>query len=145
MEGMVAELEGRLLPTTILVRRLIAEGGPVDAVIEFDPRLGEARAAPHVNAWPGGCVQPGIVAVALATSRPFAMISADRAGHRRARPPLTLVLAVAHHEPLVYVDPDSAWSLLETDASVGEHGRGRSTLTFPSVMPSCVACSRFGC
>jgi GH15 family glucan-1,4-alpha-glucosidase len=49
MEGMVAELEGRLLPTTVLVRRLIAEGGPVDAVIEFDPRLGEARAAPRVE------------------------------------------------------------------------------------------------
>ena len=40
-EAMIAEVAGRLLPSTLLVRRLTAEGGPVEAVIEFDPRLGE--------------------------------------------------------------------------------------------------------
>ena len=43
-EGMVAEVGGRLLPATMLVRRLTAPDGPVEAVIDFDPRLG--RAAP---------------------------------------------------------------------------------------------------
>ena len=46
-EGMVAEITGRLLPSTLLVRRLSAEGDPVRAVIEFDPRLGERRHRPH--------------------------------------------------------------------------------------------------
>ena len=44
-EAMVAEVAGRLLPATVLVRRLSAETGPVDAVIEFDPRLGVQRRA----------------------------------------------------------------------------------------------------
>jgi hypothetical protein len=29
--------------------------------------------------------------------------------------PVTMVLAVAHHEPLVMTDPAAAWSLLEQD------------------------------
>ena len=40
-EAMVAEVAGRLLPSTLFVRRLSAEGGAVDATVEFDPRLGE--------------------------------------------------------------------------------------------------------
>ena len=40
---------GRLLPATLLVRRLSAEGGPVDAVVEFDPRLGEQHRPPRVR------------------------------------------------------------------------------------------------
>jgi hypothetical protein len=36
-EGMVAEVSGRLLPSTMLVRRLTAQDAPVDAVIEIDP------------------------------------------------------------------------------------------------------------
>jgi hypothetical protein len=46
-EGMVAEVAGRMLPTTLLVRRLTAQGGPVEAAIEFDPRFGEDHRAPR--------------------------------------------------------------------------------------------------
>ena len=49
-EGMIAELGGRLLPSTLLVRRLSATGGPVEAAIEFDPRMGEGRRAPRTEA-----------------------------------------------------------------------------------------------
>src|SRR5918993_895675 len=48
-EGMIADVRGRLLPSSLLVRRLTATGGPVDAVIEFDPRLGEHRTSPRVE------------------------------------------------------------------------------------------------
>ena len=48
-EGMVAEVGGRLLPATMLVRRLTAPDGPVEAVIDFDPRLGERRRAPRAE------------------------------------------------------------------------------------------------
>lgn len=116
-EGMVAELAGQLLPTTFLVRRLTAEGGPVDAVIEFDPRLGEARAAPRVETRGRGVVCSwGTLAVAL-TATPELQLEVGRPVAVRVQPgcPLTLVLAVAHREPLVYVDPDAAWSLLEAD------------------------------
>ena len=47
-EGMVAELGGRLLPPTLLVRRLTARGGPVAVEIEFDPRFGDTHGAPRV-------------------------------------------------------------------------------------------------
>ena len=42
-EGMVAEPRGRLLPASMLVRRLDATGGAVRATIEFDPRFGDKR------------------------------------------------------------------------------------------------------
>ena len=38
----LTRLAGRLSPATPLVRRLSVEGGPVDAVVEFDPRLAGA-------------------------------------------------------------------------------------------------------
>jgi hypothetical protein len=48
-EAMVAEVAGRLLPATLLVRRMSAEVGAVDAVVEFDPRLGVSHRAPRVR------------------------------------------------------------------------------------------------
>jgi GH15 family glucan-1,4-alpha-glucosidase len=116
-EGMVADVSGRLLPSTLLVRRLSAEGGPVDAVIDFDPRLGEAHRPPRVRhrggvlvcSWPSVAlallagpatpVEPGVPTIVTVTpGRPF-----------------TTVTAVAAREPLVYVDPVSAWAALQRD------------------------------
>jgi hypothetical protein len=116
-EGMVAELGGRLMPTTLLVRRLTVQGHPVDVTIEFDPRLGEMRRPPRtarranilVCSW-------GSLALALEVTprvaiepgrRVTATIAPDRA--------LTMVLAVAYREPLIYVNPDEAWTALAAD------------------------------
>ena len=46
-EAMVGEVAGRLLPTTLLVRRLTAESHPIEATLLFDPRLGEGRRRPR--------------------------------------------------------------------------------------------------
>lgn len=116
-EGMVAEVSGRLLPSTLLVRRLTAEDGPVEAVIEFDPRLGEEHRPPRtqhrgavlVCSWstmaialrttPATTIEPGVShAVTVTPDRPF-----------------TSVMSVADREPLVYVEPDAAWDALEVD------------------------------
>lgn len=116
-EGMIAEVRGTLLPSTLLVRRLHAEGGPVRAIIEFDPRLGRDHRRPRtehrgdvlVYAWPS---------VALATrSRPAVDLQPGRTTIVTVEPghPVTIATTVAHREPLVYVDPDAAWSFLETD------------------------------
>jgi GH15 family glucan-1,4-alpha-glucosidase len=115
-EGMVAEPAGRLLPATLLVRRLSAEDGPVEAVVDFDPRLGEGHRRPRVS-----LREPELVCTwgSLAVS-----LRCDCAGVRVGRPtrvtvhpgrPLTFVLAVARHEPLVSVSPEWAWTLLEED------------------------------
>jgi len=116
-EGMIAELEGRLMPPTLLVRRLAVQGHPVDMIIEFDPRLGEARLAPRVSKRRDGLVCTwASLAVALesdthvdiASSSPVAVtVMPDR--------PLTLVLAIAHREPLVHVEPRAAWAALESE------------------------------
>lgn len=48
-EGMVAEVSGSLLPATLLVRRLSAQGSTCEAVVDFDPRLGETHVRPRVS------------------------------------------------------------------------------------------------
>ena len=92
-EGMVAEVGGHLLPATMLVRRLTAPDGPVEAVITFDPRLGERRRAPRaehrgetlvcswgtmavaLRATPTAAIEPGQpTAVTVTPDRPFTCV-----------------------------------------------------------------------
>jgi len=116
-EGMVAEVTGRLLPTTLLVRRLSAEGGPVDAIVEFDPRLGERRRPPKVRRCGAGLVcQWGSIAVAVQAA-PRLPLEPGRLSRVTVAPgrPVTVVLAIASREPLVHVDPDAAWTALLDD------------------------------
>src|SRR5215212_6799962 len=119
-EGMIADVTGRLLPSSLLVRRLTTTDGPVDAVIEFDPRLGEHHTSPRVEhrgdvlvcSW-------STTALALRASPPL-RLEAGRPVRLRVVPgqPVTLALSVADREPLIYVDPDAAWAALAAD----EHG-----------------------
>jgi GH15 family glucan-1,4-alpha-glucosidase len=118
-DGMVAELGGRLLPSTLLVRRLSAEGEPAIVNVEFDPRLGEQHRRPRVRHRGGVLVCDwGSTAVGVQAShgpriepgRPIELTVSP--GH-----PVTIVLAVADREPLVDVDPDRAWALLLEDQS----------------------------
>lgn len=116
-EGMVAEVEGRLLPSTLVVRRLSARGGPVEAALEFDPRLGDRHLTPASRRRGGVlvCRWPN-VATAL-TAAPAVALEAGTATTVTVTPdePLTVALGVAVREPLVYVDPGAAWALLEAD------------------------------
>ena len=114
---MVAEVGGQLLPTTLLVRRLSADTEPVDAVVGFDPRLGARHRSPRVRhdgttvvcAW-------GSLAVSL-TCAPELTVEPGVATAVTIVPgrPLTLVLSVAHREPLVHVEPAAAWDLVVRD------------------------------
>jgi GH15 family glucan-1,4-alpha-glucosidase len=116
-EGMVAHLDRRLLPTTLLVRRLTATGGPVRARLLFDPRLGERRRRPRhhrdgralVCTW--GSLAVGLHVAPAVPVEPgrFVVVTVE------PRRPLTVALAVAHREPLVHVDPDAAWRTLQQD------------------------------
>jgi hypothetical protein len=65
-EAMVAEVSGTLLPATLLVRRLTAEGAAVDTVVEFDPRLGEGHRKPRIQRRGGDLVcEWGTLALSL--------------------------------------------------------------------------------
>jgi GH15 family glucan-1,4-alpha-glucosidase len=116
-EGMVAEVAGRLLPATLLVRRLTARDGPVDVTIEFDPRFGDDRHAPRaVRRGDVLVCTDGSLALAL-EAIPDVRVDAGGSASVRVEPgrPLTLALSIAHREPLVHVDPSAAWAALEAD------------------------------
>ena len=107
-EGMIADVTGRLLPSSLLVRRLTAAGGPVDAVIEFDPRLGEHHRPPRIEHRGDNLVCSwSTTAIALRSSPPL-RLDAGRPVTLCVAPgrPVTLALSVADREPLIYVDPD---------------------------------------
>lgn len=116
-EAMVAEVSGALLPTTILVRRLSAEGAPVDAVVRFDPRLGEKHKPPRAGRRNGDLAcEWGPLAVSLGCS-PCIPLETGRDHLLTVYPghPVTLVLALAWGEPLIHVDPAAAWDLVLRD------------------------------
>ncbi|WBB68393.1 glycoside hydrolase family 15 protein [Micromonospora sp. WMMD812] len=116
-EAMVVEVSGRLLPTTVIVRRLSAEEAAVDAAVEFDPRLGPRHRRPRFDHRRQALVcQWGSLAVSLDSS-PTLTIEPGRPTMIGVGPgrPVTLVLAVAHREPLVHVAPESAWDLVTED------------------------------
>lgn len=115
-DAMVAEVRGQLLPATLLVRRLTAMGQPVEAVVEFDPRLGERHVRPRVRSGPSLVCEWGQLALSLGSGPELSIEPGTPAsflvtpGH-----PVTLVLAVAYGEPLVHVEPDAAGELLAAD------------------------------
>ena len=118
-EAMIAEVTGRLLPSTLLVRRITAMGGSVQVTIAFDPRLGDKHH--RLRCEQRGdvlvCSRPQ-VALALRTT-PAVTVEAGTPVVVTVTPehPLTISMSVAHREPLVYVDPDAAWAALEADGT----------------------------
>jgi GH15 family glucan-1,4-alpha-glucosidase len=115
-EAMVAEVAGHLLPATLLVRRLSVAGGSVDVMVEFDPRLGEGHRRPRISRREDLVCTWGSLAVSLG-SDPRLGIEPGRPISTTVTPdqPITLVLTVAHREPLVHVHPAMAWDLLAGD------------------------------
>jgi GH15 family glucan-1,4-alpha-glucosidase len=116
-EGMVAEVSGRLLPATVLVRRLSAEGRAVEARIDFDPRRGEHHATPRVRRRRGDVLcEWGSLALCL-TCEPDLDLEPGRPTRIRLIPgrPVTLVLSVADREPVIHVPPAIGWRLLDED------------------------------
>jgi GH15 family glucan-1,4-alpha-glucosidase len=116
-DAMVAELSGRLLPTTLLVRRLSAVGGPVEATIDFDPRFGEQHERPRVERR-GDVLFCGWRRIALSVqTSDGVVIEPGRRGTVVVTPdqPLTVVVCFADREPLVHVPPDVADRAVEDD------------------------------
>jgi GH15 family glucan-1,4-alpha-glucosidase len=116
-EAMIAEVTGTLLPTVLLVRRITATGGPVEAVVDFDPRLGEQHRPPRVD-HRGDVVICGWGGTALALNCfPAQRLEPGRAVTITISPgePLTVTLAMAERGPLTYVHPAVGWAALETD------------------------------
>lgn len=115
-EAMIGEVSGQLLPTTLLIRRLAAAGAPAQAAVVFDPRFGERHLRPRIRQGQHLVCDWGALAMSLGCSGGLRVEPGTTAavtvvpGH-----PVVLVLALAYAEPLVWVDPGTAWDLVDAD------------------------------
>jgi GH15 family glucan-1,4-alpha-glucosidase len=117
VEGMIAEVAGTLLPCTLLVRRITATGGPVEAVVDFDPRLGEELRRPRVK-FRGDVLTCNWGGLALAvTSSPHVRVEPGRPTliTVTSDEPVTIAIAVADRGPLSYIGAAAAYHALEAD------------------------------
>jgi GH15 family glucan-1,4-alpha-glucosidase len=116
-EGMPAELGAALLPRSLLVRRLECLGGPVRVRIRFDPRGGWSGRAAQFTRRAGALVWTcGPVAIALHVTPALDIVPGrDMVIEIEQGRPLTAVLSMDSHAPLVYVPPDHGWPLLAAD------------------------------
>lgn len=115
-EGLVTEVSGALLPATLLVRRVVCRGEPVEVEVSFRPRIGRTD-QPRLSRRNGILVASfGSLAMALSVAAEGVDCGAPHIYARvSAGSPLTAVVSVAYRSPLVYVAPDRAWDLLESD------------------------------
>jgi GH15 family glucan-1,4-alpha-glucosidase len=118
-EGMVADVEGTLLPTTCMVRRVDVRGGRVPLTVVFDPRFGDERRRPARwrAAGGGSSCSYGSTALWLGADRPLGDVERGpvEVVVDEARP-LTLVLTAVDRGPLTYVPAAAAWRALADDA-----------------------------
>jgi GH15 family glucan-1,4-alpha-glucosidase len=117
-DSMIAEVAGRLLPSTVLVRRLTASMGPVDVTMRFAPRFGyrRSRAMRWRRYGAALVVEHRGLAVTLeadADGEP----SLDEAVRFTVDPsrPVTVVVSATHRGPATFVPPATAASLAERD------------------------------
>ncbi len=118
-DGMVSVVRGRLLPSTLLVRRIEADHGPVLVRWAIAPRHGWARRPLQRRAQGSATVfTKGRLALSVHASLPLPMADAER-GEVTLRPgePLTVAVSAVSGEPLVHVPWDRAWQLLLDDTA----------------------------
>jgi GH15 family glucan-1,4-alpha-glucosidase len=116
-EAMIANVAGTGLSATLLVRRIAAEGGSAEVVIEFSPRFGEQRIKPKSERR-GSVLVCSHASTALAVcSSPPIDLRPDQPANVTVEPdrPLIVAVSAAHREPLYYPDPEVAWSGLRAD------------------------------
>ncbi len=115
-EGMVADVSGRLLPQTILVRQIQCTGGTASIRVRFDPRRGLPGKPPRTHMCAGALVSEwGSLALTLQSSSDLALeagrelsVSLDQGQD------LILVMTVADRGPAVFIAPSVALELLES-------------------------------
>jgi GH15 family glucan-1,4-alpha-glucosidase len=117
VDGLVAEVEGRFLPATVLVRRLVARGRAVPARLHFVPRFGYDRQPARRVARRAGAVVCDHSDLAVAITCDGPTIEIDRPVEFEVRPgaPVTIVVTVAHRRPLIIVPPAVAVTELARD------------------------------
>ncbi|MGE3327332.1 MAG: glycoside hydrolase family 15 protein [Acidimicrobiia bacterium] len=109
-DSLVAEVEGRFLPGTVLVRQLTARGRAVHAQLHLAPRFGYDREpSQRVGQRAGALVcENGDLAIAVTSDGP--VLSADRTVGFEVHPdrPVTIALTAVRRSALIIVPPSVA-------------------------------------
>jgi GH15 family glucan-1,4-alpha-glucosidase len=106
-DGLVAEVEGRFLPGTLLVRQLTARGRPVRARLHLAPRFGYRRQPARRLARRAGALVCEGTEIAIAVTSDGPVVEADRVVHFEVRPdqPVTFTVTAARSRALIVVPP----------------------------------------
>jgi GH15 family glucan-1,4-alpha-glucosidase len=116
-DGLVAEVEGRFLPGTVLVRRIVARGRAVHVRLHFAPRFGYGRRpARRIGNRAGALVcDAGDLAIAVTSDGP--VVEVDRPVDFEVRPgePVSIAVTVASRSALIIVPPAVAAAALTRD------------------------------
>ena len=106
-DSLVAEVEGRFLPGTVLVRQLTARGRAVRAQLHLAPRFGYDRhLSRRISRRAGALVCEGSdLAIAITSDGP--VVAADRTVDFEVRPgePVTIALTAVRRSALIIVPP----------------------------------------
>ena len=117
-DTMIGEVAGRLLPATVLVRRVTARGRVVRARIRIAPRFGYGRArASRVGHRSDALVVSHRDLVLGVMTDAAVRLAIDEDVDLEVEParPVTVVLSAAHRSPLVLVPPPAARAAAERD------------------------------
>jgi GH15 family glucan-1,4-alpha-glucosidase len=118
-DAMVAEVAGRFLPSTMLVRRVTVWGRPVQVRVHLAPRFGHHRTGPARVGTRAGALflDHGGLAIAARASAPSPPLELDRDIIFDVRPghPLVLLMSAGFGAPLVLVSPEAAVEVAERD------------------------------
>jgi GH15 family glucan-1,4-alpha-glucosidase len=117
-DSMIGEVSGRLLPATVLVRRLSSRGRSVRVSVRISPRFGYGRAHPsRVTRRSGALVieHRGLAVAVQTDASTWLAVDEDVAFEVAPERPVTIVLGVADRGPLVFVAPDVALVAAERD------------------------------
>ena len=117
-DSMVGEVSGRLLPATMIIRRLRSRGRAVRAVTRLAPRFGYGRSQPsRIRRRSGALViEHRDLAIAARSDAPSPLVFDEETSFEvDPSTPLTIVLSASHQEPLVLVPPQVARATAERD------------------------------
>ena len=117
-DSMIAEVSGRLLPTTTLVRRFISRGRPVRVALRVSPRFGDGRQSPtrvHHRSSALIVEHSGLALAVLTDASSRLTLDEPMTFDVHPERPVTIVVAAEDRGPLVLVPPDVARAEAERD------------------------------
>ncbi|MDQ3964117.1 MAG: glycoside hydrolase family 15 protein [Actinomycetota bacterium] len=115
VEAMAIEVAGRLLPQTVLVRKLSCDTGELAVRVFFDPKLGLPGRPPRAGRRAGGLIcEWGPLALGLQAFPDIELVAGKEVPVRiPAGSELVLVMTIADRSPAILVDRDTARDLLD--------------------------------